>query len=77
MITILNQAVGMKCPVDALRQKSIEMDRKIDEALGRDPSLKQFVETIEQKEDTETSSGDDKVIRLNHFVRRDKKDPEV
>ncbi len=77
MVTILNEAMGMDCPVDALRQKSIELDRKIDEALGRDPGLKQFVETIEQKEDTEISSGDEKVIRLNHFLRRDKKDPEV
>lgn len=76
MVSILNEAVGMECPIDALRQKAIELDRKIDEALGRDPSLKQFVETIEQKEDSETSSGDEKIIRLNQFVRRDKKDPE-
>jgi proteasome assembly chaperone (PAC2) family protein len=76
MVTVLNRAAGMECPVDALRQKSIELDRKIDEALGRDPGLKQFVETMEQKEDMETSSGDEKVIRLNQFLRRDKKDPE-
>jgi proteasome assembly chaperone (PAC2) family protein len=77
MVTILNEAVGMECPVDGLTQKAIELDRKIDEALGRDPGLKQFVETIEQKEDGETSSGDDKIIRLNQFLRRDKKDPET
>jgi proteasome assembly chaperone (PAC2) family protein len=77
MVSILNDAVGMECPVDALRQKAIELDRKIDEALGRDPGLKQFVETIEQKEDSETSSSDENVIRLNQFLRRDKKDPDI
>jgi hypothetical protein len=79
LVTILNRAVGMECPVDALKQKSIELDRKIDEALAKDPSLKQFVETLESQDGIDTSSpGDEKVIRLNQFLRRDpKKDPEL
>lgn len=78
LITILNKAVGMKCPVQLLRQQSIELDRKITEALARDPSLRQFVESIEEKQgQSAPSSNDDKIIHMNDFLRRDpKKDPE-
>ncbi len=79
LITILNKAVGMKCPVQILRQQSIELDRKISEALAKDPGLRQFVESIEEKRSQkEPSSSDDKIIHMNDFLRRDpKKDPEA
>ena len=78
LITILNKAVGMKCPVQILRQQSIELDRKIGEALAKDPSLRQFVESLEEKRSgDDASSSDDKIIHMNDFLRRDpRKDPE-
>jgi proteasome assembly chaperone (PAC2) family protein len=78
LVTILNKAVGMKCPIQILQQQSIDLDRKINEAIARDPSLRQMVESIEdQKRPAQSSSSDDKVIRLNDFLHRDvKKDPE-
>lgn len=78
LVSILNKAVGMQCSVQSLNQKSIELDRKINEALSRDPDLKHLVETIEGKDNPKTSlPGDDKVIRMNDFLRRDpRKDPE-
>ena len=78
LVSILNKAVGMHCSVKSLNQKSIELDRKINEALARDPDLKHLVETIEGKDNPKTSlPGDDKVIRMNDFLRRDpRKDPE-
>ncbi|MGO9570038.1 MAG: PAC2 family protein [Desulfomonilaceae bacterium] len=78
LVSILSKAVGMLCSVESLNQKSIELDRKINEALARDPDLKHLVETIEGKDDSKTSlPGDDKVIRMNDFLRRDpRKDPE-
>lgn len=79
MIAILSKAAGMDCSVESLKQKSIELDRRIDEALAKDPSLKEFVETLESRDGlTPSSVGDEKVIRLNQFLRRDsKKDPEA
>jgi len=78
LVTILNKAVGMNCPIQILQQQSIDLDRKINEAIARDPSLKQMVESMEdQKRTVESSSSGDKVIRLNDFLHRDlKKDPE-
>jgi proteasome assembly chaperone (PAC2) family protein len=77
LVSILNKAVGMQCPVDILVQKSIELDRKINEALAKDPNLKDLVERIEEKDDSRSpSAAGDKVIRLNDFLRRDPhKDP--
>jgi proteasome assembly chaperone (PAC2) family protein len=79
MITILNKAAGMDCSVESLKQKSIEMDRRIDEALAKDASLKEFVESLESQDGlTPSSAGHEKVIRLNQFLRRDsKKEPEA
>jgi proteasome assembly chaperone (PAC2) family protein len=78
LISILGQATGLHCCVEQLRQKSLELERKIDEALSKDPDLRQFVETIEKKQSfRSTSSRDDKIIHLNNFVRRETpKDPE-
>lgn len=77
IVGILNEAAGMQCSVDNLNQKSIELDRRINEALAKDPNLKRFVETIERKETLDACDVDDKVIRLNDFLRRDsRKDPE-
>ncbi|MBI4961868.1 MAG: PAC2 family protein [Desulfomonile tiedjei] len=77
LVSILSKGVGMECPVDILVQKSIELDRKINEALAKDPNLKDLVERIEEREDFRSpASADDKVIRLNDFLRRDPhKDP--
>lgn len=78
LISILGKAAGMHCSVEQLKQKSLELDRKINEALSRDPDLRQFVETIEEKENVRsTSSRDDNIIHLNDFLRRDSpSDPE-
>jgi proteasome assembly chaperone (PAC2) family protein len=77
LVSILSKAVGMQCPVDILVQKSIELDRKINEALAKDPNLKDLVERIEEKDTARPPSlTGDKVIRLNDFLRRDPhKDP--
>jgi proteasome assembly chaperone (PAC2) family protein len=77
LVSILNKAVGMQCPVDILVQKSIELDRKINEALAKDPNLKDLVERIEENDASRSPvSAGDKVIRLNDFLRRDPhKDP--
>jgi proteasome assembly chaperone (PAC2) family protein len=75
MITILNNAAGIQCSIDDLGFESIEMDRKIHDALLRDPNLKRFVETVErQSSDDELDGDDDKVIRLNDFLNRDPQD---
>jgi proteasome assembly chaperone (PAC2) family protein len=75
MVTILNNALGIQCPIEELNQKSIEMDRKIHDALLSDPNLKRFVETVERQSDPIDSAGhDDKVIRLNDFLHRDPQD---
>ena len=78
LVNILSTVVGMECPVGGLLQKAIELDRKISEALARDPSLREFVETIENKdEDDSQPNGEDNVIRINEFLRKDPvKDPE-
>lgn len=71
LVTILNNALGMQCPVQELTRQSAEMDRKIQDALLRDPNLKRFVETVEQRNNQVDSEGyADKVIRLNDFLHR-------
>lgn len=79
LVAIMNDFVGMECPVDSLKQKSIELDRKINEAIAKDPNLKRFVETVEKKNDPEAPSSlsEDNVIRLDEFLRREPhRDPE-
>jgi proteasome assembly chaperone (PAC2) family protein len=78
MVNILNRSVGMECPVEVLTRKSIELDRRIDEALAKDPNLRQFVESIEGRDESlSRSKGEDNIIRLNDFLRRDSnKDPQ-
>lgn len=78
MVKIINKTADMDCPVDILMKKSIELDRKIDEALAKDPNLKQFVETIEGKQESGIESDrEDKIVRLNDFLRRDShRDPD-
>ena len=78
MVSVLNHAAGMECSLERLRQSSAELDRKIDDAISKDPNLKQFVETIEGKGGApDASTGEEKGIRLNDFLRRDsKKDPD-
>jgi proteasome assembly chaperone (PAC2) family protein len=79
MVTIVNGVTGMECPTDSLRQKSIELDRKINEAIARDPNLKRFVETVEREnESDDVLTPDDKIIRLEDFLRREShKDHEI
>ncbi|HMK33509.1 MAG TPA: PAC2 family protein [Desulfomonilaceae bacterium] len=78
LVTILSEAAEMSCSVEPLKQKSLELDRKINEALSKDPDLKQFVESIRKKENVRSlSSTDDKIIHINDFIRKDpRKDPE-
>jgi proteasome assembly chaperone (PAC2) family protein len=77
LVSIIADAVEFECSVEALIRRSIEMERRINEILAKDPNLKQFVESIEgRKSPSKPSSGDDKIIRLNDFLRRDThKDP--
>ncbi len=78
IVSILNKAVGMNCSIEILKQKSLELDRKINEALAKDPDLKHLVEHMEENNYTGASlEGDDKVISMNDFLRRDpRKAPE-
>lgn len=72
IVSILGKAMGFRCSVETLKQKAVELDRRISDAVARDPNLKQLVESIEEKERSRSpSTGDDKIIRLNDFVRRD------
>jgi len=69
---LLGHALGMKFPVEGLIRRSIELDRKINEILAKDPNLKHFVESIEDdKNSYAPDGGGDKIIRLNDFLRRD------
>jgi proteasome assembly chaperone (PAC2) family protein len=70
IIGILNRLLGMRCPLDDLERKSAELDQKIDEALAKDPNLQEFVQSLETSK-PRTLRGDDKIIRLNDFVKRD------
>lgn len=77
IVASLGTAAGMDCPTEDLLRQSIELDRKIDEALARDPNLKHFVEALEDQEGGRPPErGKEKIIRLNEFLRRDlQKDP--
>jgi proteasome assembly chaperone (PAC2) family protein len=79
ILELLQTVAGLDFSLEPLRQKSLELDRKISEALARDPDLKQFVESVEKKEniDSAPTAQDHKIIRLNDFIRRDsQKDPD-
>lgn len=72
MITLLNKAAGMTCSTEPLKKKCVELDMRINEALLKDPNLKRFVDSIERDDAAQTGSRtDDKVIRLNDFLRRE------
>jgi proteasome assembly chaperone (PAC2) family protein len=71
IITILNKASGATCAIDMLVRKSLELDRKIKEAVSKDPALKQYIEAIEGKTDWEPGIRTDNVIRLKDFLKRD------
>jgi proteasome assembly chaperone (PAC2) family protein len=71
LITLLNEATGMRCPVQALQQNALELDRRLHEALLRDPDLRRFVETVEPELGSDEESTDsEKVIHLNNFLHR-------
>lgn len=71
IVTILNKAAGLQCPLDDLHQKAMELDRKINEAVRKDPNLKRLIQTIERETQSASRSGsDEKVIRLNDFLHR-------
>ncbi|MEW6137554.1 MAG: PAC2 family protein [Thermodesulfobacteriota bacterium] len=74
IVTILNKVVEMECPVDSLQQDAVEFDRRIQEAIRKDPNLRRLVETIERETPRSQSGGTDKVIRLNDFLRKDPHD---
>ena len=72
MVNLLNKASGMRCSTEPLKKKCVELDMRINEALLKDPNLKRFVDSIEREDRPQTdSSTDDKVIRLNDFLRRE------
>lgn len=75
LVSILNSLTGLQCPLDLLIRKAIELDRRINDILSKDPNLKQFVQSIEGKTRSRpTGPGGDKIIRLNEFLRRDSDD---
>lgn len=78
IVTILNASLGMQCPTELLERKSAELDLRINEALLKDPNLKRLVDSIQRDDEVqESSSTQEKVIRLDDFLRRDsRKDPE-
>jgi len=72
LVTVLNKAVGMNCPTQLLQHQSMALDRKINEAIAKDPSLREMIESVEDKKSIdEPPSDDNKVIRLNDFLHRD------
>ena len=72
LITVLNKAVGMKCPTQLLQQQSMDLDRKINEAIAKDPNLREMINSVEDKKSIdEPSSNTNNVIRLNDFLHRD------
>lgn len=71
IVRILNRLVGMHCPIDVLEQKSVELDGKINEALSKDRNLKQFVESLEGGKPRGISRTEDKIIRMDDFVKKD------
>jgi proteasome assembly chaperone (PAC2) family protein len=76
LVRVLNSIVGMRCPVGELDRESLDMERRIQEAIHKDPELRKFVDTVEgRQEETKLSSvSTDKVIRLNDFLRKDDPD---
>jgi proteasome assembly chaperone (PAC2) family protein len=74
IVTILNKATKIECPIDGLEREAIEFDRKIEEALLKDPSLKRLVASIEREAPPSRPRSPDNVIRLNDFLRRDPHD---
>jgi proteasome assembly chaperone (PAC2) family protein len=72
LVTVLNKAIGMNCPTQLLQHQSMALDRKINEAIAKDPSLREMIESIEDnKSIDEPPSDDNKVIRMNDFLHRD------
>jgi hypothetical protein len=48
------------------------LDRKINEAIAKDPNLREMINSVEDKQSIdEPSSNANKVIRLNDFLHRD------
>ena len=74
IVEILSRAAKIDCPVDALKEQATEFDRRIQDALLKDPNLKRLVETIERETPQRPLGGADNVIRLNDFLRRDPHD---
>lgn len=78
IVSIMSRATGVPVPIDKLRMKAVEIDRRISEILAKDPNLRLFVESIEQKKEGAPRPAGDKIIRLNDFLRRDpNKDPKA
>lgn len=72
MAGVLAGLTGIDVPLGPLHKKAAEVDRKIEEAIGRDPNLRKLVEAVERQDVDEISPVDeDKVIRLEDFLRRD------
>lgn len=72
LVDSINALTGLDVPTGHLAHQAIELDRKINEAMAKDPNLRKLVEAIESDEQSDTpTSSRDKVIRLEDFVRRD------
>lgn len=79
LVEIIARSISLDCPVNDLVRKSIEMDRRINEILVKDPGLRQMVLAAEGKTSSSGGAGnDEKIIKLNDFLRRDFfKDPSL
>jgi len=72
LVSIINALTGLGIPTSHLDRQAIELDRKIKEAVAKDPNLRKLVEAVECDQESDIlASSRDKVIRLEDFVRRD------
>ncbi len=72
IIRVLNAALGINCPTELLQRQSVELDRKINEAISKDPSLREIIANVEDTSPESKPSPDGgKIIHLNDFLRRD------
>lgn len=72
LVSIINTLTGLGIPTSHLDRQAIELDRKIKEAVAKDPNLRKLVEAVDcVQEPGSFPSSRDKIIRLEDFLRRD------
>ncbi len=72
LVSVINSLTGLDVPISHLDHQAIELDRKINEAVAKDPNLRKLVEAVECEQELDMPPASrEKVIRLEDFVRRD------